>query len=246
MRLIISLVLVAVVCGAASAQIVFDKPKPEKVQTGPATGDTAAPARQEKPGKRSMEAWVRTLASGLGDGNPAIRRSAAVALSNVGAPAVPVLQNMSQGEGRAAAEAKRVLEQIKRRGRRGSDAVGGNRRTDQRPAAQRLNATLKKAGFEDAQLQTVARFQKSRQERMREIFRQVQDGEMTREEAAAARQRVTRELNAELKTELGKDAYRKFIRANRAVNGRNGDRPNRRRNDRNKKKSANGEGSGGN
>jgi len=243
MRLIISLTLVALVSGLASAQIVFDDPKPKKVE---AKAKPAAPARQERPaGKRSMESWIKTLASGLGDGNAAIRRSAAVALSNVGAPAVPVLEKMAAGEGPSSKEARRVLDQIKRRGRRGATGAGSRRGADRPNAQKRLTSALKKAGFDESQMGTVAKHQKVRQERMREIFRQVQDGELTREEAGAARQKAQRELNAALKGELGNEAFRKFSRASRAANGRNSDRPGDRRRRDGKRGKKQGEGNGG-
>lgn len=223
MRIIAALVLSLLVAGLASGQIVFDDPKPKKADAK----KPGQPSPQEKPTSDvSLERWIKALSSGLGSKDAVVRRSAAVALINVGAPALEPMKKLAAGEGLAAGEAKKVVAQLERRARRGTrDAPVGRANRNRRGAAanqERMAKALSEAGFNDEQMQVVKKVAEARRQKIGEIFRQVQDGELTREESRAASRKVNKELQAELKEKLGAEAFRKYQRVNRQVNGRRG------------------------
>ena len=172
-----------------------------------------------------MDAWVRMLASRLGHGNEAIRRSAAAALMNIGAPAVPVLTRISRGgRSNAARSANRVLTQIRRRIRRRAaagektdrprpDRASNNGRTNS--ARTRIARALEALGLDGAQKKAIEQSNADRAERIREVFRQVQDGEMTREESNRETRRIRDEADAGLEKALGSELFKKYREAMR-------------------------------
>ena len=98
MRISAALVMSLLVVGLASGQIVFDDPKPKKVEVkAPAAG-----AQEQPKAKVSLDGWIASLAAGLGSKDDVVRRSAGAALLSVGAPALEPMKKLAAGEGRAA------------------------------------------------------------------------------------------------------------------------------------------------
>lgn len=235
MRIITAFVSTLLVVGLASGQIVFDDPKPKKVEAKAQTAK--ASGAQEQP-KVSLSAWIEALAAGLGSKDDVVRRSAGAALLSVGAPAMEPMKKLAAGEGRAAREAKKVVAQLERRSLRGtrdnpSGRPGRDSRRDGQSNAQRVGRALRGAGFTDEQMKVVEESAKARREKIGEIFRQVQDGELSREESRAASRKANKEWQADLKEKLGKEGFKKYQRATRQVNSR-GDRQTDRKTDRKK------------
>lgn len=224
MRITAAFVSILLLVGLASGQIVFDDSKTEKVEAK--AKETTAPGAQEQPkAKVSLSAWIDALAAGLGSKDDVVRRSAGAALLSVGAPAMEPMKKLAAGEGRAAREAKKVVAQLERRGLRGtrenpSDRPGRSRRRDAEANSQRLGKALREAGLTDQQMKLVEKGAKDRREKIREIFRQVQDGEISREESRAASRKANMDLQADLKEKLGKEGFKKYQRASRQVNSR--------------------------
>ncbi|NRA94847.1 MAG: hypothetical protein HRU14_01415 [Planctomycetes bacterium] len=224
MRITAAFVSILLLVGLASGQIVFDDAKTEKVEAK--AKETTAPGAQEQPkAKVSLSAWIDALAAGLGSKDDVVRRSAGAALLSVGAPAMEPMKKLAAGEGRAAREAKKVVAQLERRGLRGtrenpSDRPGRSRRRDAEANSQRLGKALREAGLTDQQMKLVEKGAKDRREKIREIFRQVQDGEISREESRAASRKANMDLQADLKEKLGKEGFKKYQRASRQVNSR--------------------------
>lgn len=225
MRITAAFVSILLLVGLASGQIVFDDSKTEKVEAK--AKETTAPGAQEQPkAKVSLSAWIDALAAGLGSKDDVVRRSAGAALLSVGAPAMEPMKKLAAGEGRAAREAKKVVAQLERRGLRGTrenpSVRGGvpSRRRDAEANSQRLGKALREAGLTDQQMKLVEKGAKDRREKIREIFRQVQDGEISREESRAASRKANMDLQADLKEKLGKEGFKKYQRASRQVNSR--------------------------
>ena len=224
MRIATAFMMSLLVAGLASGQIVFDDPKPKKVEAK-AQAAPAAGAQEQPKAKVSLKGWIESLAGGLGSKDEVVRRSAGAALLSVGAPALEPMKALAAGEGRAAREAKKVVAQLERRSMRGtrenpSARAGRDSRRAGQANAERVGKALRGAGFNDAQMKVVEESTKARREKIGEIFRQVQDGEMTREESRAASREASKQLQADLKEKLGAEGFKKYQRAMRQVNGR--------------------------
>ena len=223
MRIATALVMSLLVAGLASGQIVFDDPKPKKVEAK-AQAAPAAGAQEQPKAKVSLKGWIESLAGGLANKDEVVRRSAGAALLSVGAPALEPMKELAAGEGRAAREAKKVVAQLERRSMRGTRPAVPRAGRDSRRAgqanAERVGKALRGAGFNDEQMKVVEESTTARREKIGEIFRQVQDGEMTREESRAASREASKQLQADLKEKLGAEGFKKYQRATRQVNGR--------------------------
>jgi hypothetical protein len=184
-----------------SAQIVFGEAKPAATEAKPAAEATAA----KDP---ALEAWIQVLVKRLGDQNAAINTSVTSGLVAIGAPAVPALQAIAAGSDEAQAKAaKDVLAQIERRGRRPGQPGGAEGRPGGAQSAQALLDSM------NLDKDTRAKAEKARvalEEKTRELFTQMQDGELSREEMREAFRELREKAEAEMKGLLGDENFEKY------------------------------------
>jgi hypothetical protein len=175
----------------------------------------------------AVQAWVQTLVRRIADAHPGIRRSAREALVALGQPALPALrQHATSSDPEVAAAAKEVMSRIDRGGggRRGRSEAPGPRPGG---GAMRLLADL---GLDDAQKKTIKELMESGARKRRELFQDMRDGTLSREEMRAALRDLQAESMKALEGVLNEEqlaGYRKVMRE-RGRRGEGRARPDRR------------------
>lgn len=182
------------------AQIVFGEPKPTPAEPAkPAT----EPAAQDP----ALDAWLQVLVKRLGDQNAQIHSSVVAGLVSVGPPAIPSLQKVAEAGDEAQAKAARdVIAQIERRGRRpgGEGAIGLGR------GAQGSAALFDSMNLDKDARAKAEKAERDTQERTRELFTQMQDGELSREEMREAFRELREKAEADMKKILGDENFEKY------------------------------------
>jgi len=193
---------------------------PALVAQDPAPPVTAAPAaKAEVAVDPVIEAWVKILCAKIADANQTVRQSAQQGLVTVGKPAIAQLQALAAGSDQAvAAEAKRVLDRIERMGQRGQDGRPGAR---QGGAAQ-TDQLMKDLGLNSEQEAKAKSLLDENRQKSREIFSQIQDGTLTREEARAAMEELRAETDKQLKGVLSEEQFKKYEETMRNSGGMGG------------------------
>ena len=188
-------VLAALVCATAlPAQIVFGEPKSAPETKEKPQEEKAAPALDS-----AVEAWIQVLVKRLGNQNTKINSSATRALVTLGKDAVPTLKKIADsGDSAQAKAAKEALAQIERGNRR----RGGNRRS--------TGEFLKSLGLDEKTIKKAEALRSSSQEEVRDLFQQMQDGEMSREEMREAMGEMRRKQQEKLKEVLGEENFKKY------------------------------------
>jgi Spy/CpxP family protein refolding chaperone len=218
MRLVPALCVLALACTGVAQ----DEPGPRPPDV--AKGEKVDPA---------VEAWVKVLAERIADGNRTVRDSAQQALVAVGKPALPHLNGLAkEGDSTVAAEAKKVLERIERMAARGEGAMGlggPGRRGEGAGArgpggAQTVENLTRDLNLNPEQEAKVMNALEERSRRMRELFSQVQDGALTREEMMSEMQKMSDQVLKDMKSVLTPEQYSKFEANFRNLRGLGGAR----------------------
>lgn len=157
-----------------------------------------------------VAAWVRELVARLEDPHPLIRASAQDALVRVGRPAIPALRKLMAGrDPRVAGVARRLVGRI-------TGAPARARGEEPRGSAASRRRFFTGLGLSPSRLARVRQLYKNHSARAREARRQVMDGTLSREEAAATRRRAERrflETMRGLLTPAQFEAFERFQRS---------------------------------
>lgn len=185
-----------------------------------------APAAEEIKVEPAVETWVKTLGAKIMDPNELVRNSAQSGLTSVGRQALPFLRTLASGADElVAAEAKKVIGRIERNAQRGE----GDRRAFGRQAGAAgeaggnpMDQVLKDMKLSTEQETKVKEVQEKQREKSREIFSQIQDGTLTREEGRAALEEMRTETNKQFKEFMTEEQFKKYEEAQRSQGGRFG------------------------
>jgi hypothetical protein len=192
-------------CVAMSAGAQVDPAKPTPAAP-PATTDSATP-------DPVVEAWVKLLAERIADANKVVRDSSQQALVAVGKPAIPALKALAASTDAAtSAEAKRVLERIERQAARGeAGRPGGPTRAEgERPGQVTPESLAKELALSAEQEEKLTQALEERSKKLRELFGQVQDGSLTREEMQAQNREAGEKVLKDMKAVLSEEQFSKF------------------------------------
>ena len=177
-----------------------------KKAAAPATAaqDAAKPAALDA----AAEAWVKTLAAKIADGNTVIRDSSVAAIEKVGKPALPVLNALATGTDKALADAAKKLAERIEKGQTGNDRramAGGQMKT--------LDDVAKELKLDDKKTEQLKELQKTAQDKMREMMEAMRSGELSREEMMSEMQAFRDELKGDLCKFLNEDEAKKVEEA---------------------------------
>ena len=177
-----------------------------KKAAAPATAaqDAAKPAALDA----AAEAWVKTLAAKIADGNTVIRDSSVAAIEKVGKPALPVLNALATGTDKALADAAKKLAERIEKGQTGNDRramAGGQMKT--------LDDVAKELKLDDKKTEQLKELQKTAQDKMREMMEAMRSGELSREEMMSEMQAFRDELKGDLPKFLNEDEAKKVEEA---------------------------------
>lgn len=177
-----------------------------KKAAAPATAaqDAAKPAALDA----AAEAWVKTLAAKIADGNTVIRDSSVAAIEKVGKPALPVLNALATGTDKALADAAKKLAERIEKGQTGNDRramAGGQMKT--------VDDVAKELKLDDKKTEQLKELQKTAQDKMREMMEAMRSGELSREEMMSEMQAFRDELKGDLRKFLNEDEAKKVEEA---------------------------------
>lgn len=174
---------------------------PKKAAAPAAAQDAAKPAALDA----AAEAWVKTLAAKIADGNTVIRDSSVAAIEKVGKPALPVLNALATGTDKALADAAKKLAERIEKGQTGQDRrgmmAGGQMKT--------VDDVAKELKLDDKKTEQLKELQKTAQDKMREMMEAMRSGELSREEMMSEMQAFRDELKGDLRKFLSEDEAKK-------------------------------------
>lgn len=173
---------------------------PKKAAAPAAAQDAAKPAALDA----AAEAWVKTLAAKIADGNTVIRDSSVAAIEKVGKPALPVLNALATGTDKALADAAKKLAERIEKGQTGNDRramAGGQMKT--------VDDVAKELKLDDKKTEQLKELQKTAQDKMREMMEAMRSGELSREEMMSEMQAFRDELKGDLRKFLSEDEAKK-------------------------------------
>ncbi len=204
---VLNLVLLLAVAGLACAQV---EPAP------PATPVLTSPPQEEVKVDPAVDAWLKIVGARIADPNEVVKTSAHQAISAVGRPALAYLRSLSTGtDATLAEEAKRLITRIERNSMRGEGERPGGRAgaVGLGGGADRAAQLQKDLGLDDKQQPKFKSVEDAYRAKVQEIFGQVQEQTLTREEAMAARQEAEKERNEEMKKFMSEDQFKKYEEA---------------------------------
>jgi Spy/CpxP family protein refolding chaperone len=152
-----------------------------------------------------MKKWMEVCIKHLASEDPAVQRSVGMALRGMGPAARPALEAAAQGDDpRIAAAAKRVLDAMARGREARGNQRGGNRRGDfMQRMAEQLELT-------DDQKPKVNAILQDAMTKQRELFQQMRDGSLPREEARGKMQEIREATMSKLSEVLTEEQLARY------------------------------------
>lgn len=185
------------------------------------------PDQESPPADPAVQAWVQTLVRRIADSHPGIRRSAREGLVALGKPALPALrQHAASADPEVATAAKELIRRIDRGGR-GMRRQGEGARERPGGGVPRLLADL---GLDEAQKSKIKELFERGARKRRELFQDMRDGALPREEMRAALRDLQAESVKTLEGVLTEEQLAKYRKAaqERGPRGEGRRRPERR------------------
>jgi len=180
-------------------------------------------------GDSSVDAWVKTLTDKMNDPHDTIRDSARAALVAVGAPALPALKKLAEGNDEAkAVAARKLIAQIEggpgQPGRAGTGVTAPGRpgAPDDRggrpafpgfpgrPGGNPLDRLLGGLNLTEKQQKEVEEITEAFSKKMREFSEKARTGKIERQEITETVEKFQKEMTEQLKKVLNEEQFKKF------------------------------------